>query len=64
MLSDAAHDCTISGNEFGFLGENAIVSVGSAVLNDGTKPTYPRGNLIEANHVHDIGLCGFPLLAF
>ena len=64
VLSDAARDCTISGNEFGFLGENAIVSVGSAVLNDGTKPTYPRGNTIEANHVHDIGLCGFPLLAF
>jgi hypothetical protein len=56
VLSDAARDCSIQHNEFGHLGENAIISVGSAVLNDGTKPTYPRGNLIEGNHVHDIGL--------
>ena len=56
ILSDAARGCSIRYNEFGHLGENAIVSVGTAVLNDGTKPTYPRGNLIEANHVHDIGL--------
>lgn len=56
VLSDAARDCAIQHNEFGHLGENAIVSVGSAVLNDGTKPTYPRGNVIEFNLVHDIGL--------
>ena len=56
VLSDTAHSCTIVGNEFGFVGENGIVSVGTVVLNDGTKQTYPRSNTIEANHIHDIGL--------
>jgi hypothetical protein len=56
VLSDAARGCNISGNEFGFLGENAVVSVGSAELNDATKPTYPRNNVIQFNHMHDIGL--------
>ena len=56
VLSAHARGCTIAHNEFGFLGENGVVSVGTVELNDGTKPTYPRGNLMEANHIHDIGL--------
>ena len=47
---------SFGGNEFGFLGENAVVSVGTAELNDATKPTYPRDNVIQHNHMHDIGL--------
>jgi hypothetical protein len=58
VLSDFARESFIADNEFGFLGESGIVSVGSAVLNNGTAPTYPRKNTIKRNHIHDIGLWG------
>lgn len=56
VLSNRARGVTIEGNEFCFLGESAIVSVGQASKGDGTAQTYPRGNAVVANHVHDIGL--------
>eukprot|EP01050_Picozoa_sp_SAG11_P001629 SAG11_NODE_73_length_18072_cov_8.670005_21_plen_614_part_00 len=58
VLSDFARNNTIAENEFGFLGESAVVSVGTATLNDGTKPSYPRGNAVVSNHMHDLGLWG------
>jgi hypothetical protein len=56
VLSNHARGSTIAENEFGFLGESAIVLVGSATLHDGTVPSYPRNNHVIANHIHDIGL--------
>ena len=58
VLSGHARHCSIASSEFAFLGESAIVSVGRATLWDGTRPTYPEGNLIEGNHIHGIGVWG------
>eukprot|EP01052_Picozoa_sp_SAG31_P051761 SAG31_NODE_12446_length_942_cov_0.594306_1_plen_313_part_11 len=46
VLSDFARNNTIAENEFGFLGESAVASIGTATLSDGTKPSYPRRNRV------------------
>lgn len=35
-----------------------MVLLGAAVIEDGTKPTYPNRNTIARNHVHNYGVYG------
>ena len=48
----------IEGNEFVYVGDSAIASVGSAYLIDGTLGNQPRGNRIVDNLMHEIGIWG------
>ena len=58
LLSNNVRAASIISNEFVNCGDSAIVSVGSSVGIIGTAPTYPRGNLIAKNHMHEIGIYG------
>jgi hypothetical protein len=58
LLSNAARDCQVTGNEFVQCGDSAVVSIGSSVGVDGTAQTYPARNLIANNHMHEIGVYG------
>ena len=53
MLSGSVTDSRVAENEFARIGDSAIVLLGAAEIDDGTKPTYPSRNLVERNHVHD-----------
>jgi hypothetical protein len=58
LLSNSVQNTTIHANEFVQVGDSAVVSVGSSVGIVGTAPTFPRGNVISNNHMHEIGLYG------
>ena len=58
FLSNYIRDAVIEGNEFVWVGDNAIVAVGSANLIDGTNGNQPRGTKILGNLVHEIGIYG------
>jgi len=47
--------CVVDGNEFVFLGQNAVASWGRTHGNDGTHGEYPRFTRISRNYVHEIG---------
>ena len=40
------------------VGDSAVVAVGSSEGILGTSPTYPEGNLIAGNHIHEFGIYG------
>ena len=46
MLSGSVTDSRVVQNEFARIGDSAIVLLGAAEIDDGTKPTYPNRNLI------------------
>ncbi len=46
MLSGSVTDSRVAENEFTRIGDSAIVLLGAAEIDDGTKPTYPNRNLI------------------
>ena len=46
MLSGSVTDSRVIQNEFTRIGDSAIVLLGAAEIDDGTKPTYPNRNLI------------------
>ena len=58
LLSNAVNQSLVAGNEFVNCGDSAVVSVGSSDGIDGTAQTYPRGNVIKQNHMHEIGIFG------
>eukprot|EP00118_Oscarella_pearsei_P004070 m.16912 g.16912 ORF g.16912 m.16912 type:complete len:817 (+) comp27198_c0_seq1:101-2551(+) len=58
FLSNYVRNSTISGCEFYACGDSAIVSAGSTDLMNGTLGTYPAYNVIERNHIHEIGIFG------
>jgi hypothetical protein len=49
---------TIADSEFVWVGESAIVSVGTTERIDGTKGDQPRGNQILRNLIHEVGIFG------
>ena len=49
---------TINGSEFTLIGDSAIASAGYANYTDVTKGDFPHDGVVEANHIHDIGLFG------
>ena len=54
LLSNNVQNSSISGNEFVFTGDSAVVSVGSSVGIIGTAPTFPQGNTISNNHMRNV----------
>jgi hypothetical protein len=58
LLSGSVTDSAVVENEFERIGDSAIVLLGAAEIEDGTKPTYPNRNMIARNHVHDYGVYG------
>ena len=64
FLSNYVRDAVIEGNEFVWVGDNAIVAVGSANLIDGTDGNQPRGTKVLGNLVHEIGIYGKQVCAY
>ena len=64
FLSNYVRDAVVEGNEFVWVGDNAIVAVGTADLIDGTNGNQPRGTQILGNLVHEIGIYGKQVCAF
>ena len=64
FLSNYVRDTVIEGNEFVWVGDNAIVAVGSANLIDGTDGNQPRGTKVLGNLVHEIGIYGKQVCAY
>ena len=58
LLSRHVARANVSHNEFVASGDSAVVSAGVADGIDGTAPTYPTGNTVSHNHVHDYGVYG------
>jgi hypothetical protein len=58
FFSNHVAKSTIGDNHFMFIGDSAIALQGSAVLNDGSQPIYPTGNLVTQNHIHETGVFG------
>eukprot|EP01045_Picozoa_sp_COSAG04_P041663 COSAG04_NODE_12778_length_635_cov_2.098881_1_plen_58_part_10 len=46
VLSGSVTDSRVAENEFARIGDSAIVLLGAAEIDDGTKPSYPNRNLI------------------
>ena len=64
FLSDYVRDTVIEGNEFVWVGDNAITAVGTANLIDGTNGNQPRGTKVIGNLVHEIGIYGKQVCAY
>ncbi|XP_065920298.1 uncharacterized protein [Dysidea avara] len=64
FLSNYVRDAVIEENEFVWVGDNAIVAVGTAELIDGTNGNQPRGTQVIGNLVHEIGIYGKQVCAY
>lgn len=58
LMSNNVTESGVTNCEFVQVGDSAIVAIGSSEGIVGMKPTYPRHNIIEANHMHEIGVYG------
>ena len=58
MLAGYVQGCNITDNEFARIGDSAVVAYGRADGNDLTGGSFPQDNLIEQNHIHNIGIVG------
>lgn len=58
FLSNYVRNSSVTGCEFYACGDSAVAAVGSTDLMNGTSGTYPEYNLIERNHMHDVGVFG------
>ena len=61
FMHDWVKDCSIVDNEFVKQGDNAIAATGWHSLTDPTDQSasrFPSDNLIEGNHIHNIGIYG------
>ena len=64
LLNNYVRGAVIKGNEFVWVGDNAIVAVGSAQLMDGTDGNQPRGTKVIGNLVHEVGVFGKQVCAY
>ena len=64
MLSNYIRDSVVEDNEFVWIGDSAIVLLGSTNLIDGTSGDQPRGTKILGNLVHENGIFGKQTAAF
>ena len=58
FIGGFARNTTVADNEFVWIGESAIASIGTTVRNDGTGGDQPRGNVIVRNLIHEVGIFG------
>ena len=58
VFSNFVRSSAVMGCEFYACGDSAVVLVGSTDLFNGTRGSYPAYNLIERNHMHEIGIFG------
>ena len=56
MLSNYVRNSVIESNEFVWVGDSAIVLIGSTNLMDGTSGNQPRGTKVIGNLVHENGI--------
>ena len=64
MLSNYVRNSVVESNEFVWVGDSAIVLLGSTNLIDGTSGDQPRGTKILGNLVHENGIFGKQTAAF
>ena len=64
LLNNYVRGAVIEGNEFVWVGDNAIVAVGSTQLMDGTDGNQPRGTKVIGNLVHEVGVFGKQVCAY
>ena len=64
LLNNYVRGAVIEGNEFVWVGDNAIVAVGSTQLMDGTDGNQPRGTKVVGNLVHEVGIFGKQVCAY
>ena len=64
MLSNYIRNSVVEDNEFVWVGDSAIVLLGSTNLIDGTSGDQPRGTKILGNVVHENGIFGKQTAAF
>lgn len=59
FLSGHAKHTVIQENEFAWIGDSAVLTVGRLLMADGfTVDTYPENTYIARNHFHEIGIHG------
>merc|ERR1712066_70220 len=58
MLSNNVVNSAITGNEFVYIGDSAIATLGSTNTIFATEPTFPNHITIANNHIHEIGVFG------
>ena len=58
MMSNNVQDAKVSMNEFIYIGDSAIATLGSTDRIFGTKETFPNRIEISNNHIHEIGIYG------
>eukprot|EP00536_Pseudo-nitzschia_multiseries_P009505 jgi/Psemu1/23367/gm1.23367_g len=59
FLSGYAKASRVARNEFTWIGDSAVVTVGRISMADGfTVDTFPEDTVIESNHFHEIGIHG------
>lgn len=58
LLSNHVWRANLTANEAVYPGDSGFALVGSAVLADGSAPTYPNQVTIDFNHIHEIGVYG------
>ena len=64
LLNNYVRGALIENNEFVWVGDNAIVAVGSTQLIDGTDGNQPRGTKVIRNLVHEVGVFGKQVCAY
>ena len=64
LLNNYVRGAVIEDNEFVWVGDNAIVAVGSTQLMDGTDGNQPRGTKVVGNLVHEVGVFGKQVCAY
>ena len=50
--------CNISSNEVRYPGDSAFAAVGRTEMVDATRGDFPQDILVEANHLHELGVYG------
>jgi len=58
LLSNHVVGAQVTDCEFVHSGDSAIILLGATNGIDGSAPTYPNGNTIARNHMHEVGVYG------
>ena len=56
LLSNYVRYAKVTNSEFKWIGDTAIVSMGSTSMFDATEENYPVGNQITSNYIHEVGI--------